>query len=149
VKTHLNFAATDLAKSAEFYSALLDAKPTKMLPDYVLFITEQPGLELALDLATSVPPTRDVHYGILVESVAEVEHAIKRLDRIGAVSSIERDETCCYANQSKVWSADPDGRRWEVYAVHEDTGQRDGLDAKCCLTDGETPSCCVTQAAGL
>lgn len=48
MKTHLNLATTDLEKSVAFYSTLLDAKPAKLLNDYALFITEQPGMELAL-----------------------------------------------------------------------------------------------------
>lgn len=121
MKTHLNLATTDLAKSVAFYSALLDAKPAKRLADYALFITDQPALELALDLRSSVRPGTDAHYGVCVESAADVETAIARLDRAGLVASIEREETCCYANQTKVWAIDPEGRRWEVYTVHEET----------------------------
>ncbi|HVA28781.1 MAG TPA: ArsI/CadI family heavy metal resistance metalloenzyme [Candidatus Baltobacteraceae bacterium] len=131
MKTHLNFATSDLAKSVEFYSTLLDAKPTKLLGDYALFITEQPGLELALDLASDVSPAHDAHYGVFVESADDVERAIARLERASFVSSIERKDTCCYANQTKVWATDPEGRRWEVYTVHEDTEERNN-DATSC-----------------
>ncbi len=79
MRTHLNLATTDLAKSVKFYSTLLDAKPTKLLGDYALFITDQPGLELAIDLTHEVSPTRDAHYGVYVESVEDVERAITRL----------------------------------------------------------------------
>jgi len=72
MKTHLNLATTDLAKSVQFYSTLLDAKPAKMLSDYALFITEQPGLELALYLRSSISPTSDAHYGICVDSIGLV-----------------------------------------------------------------------------
>lgn len=124
MKTHVNFATTDLEKSVAFYSTLLDAQPAKVRSDYALFITEQPGLELALDLDDSVSPTRDAHYGIYVETVDEVERAIERLAGAGLVASIEREETCCYAKQTKVWAIDPEGRRWEVYTVHEDAEER-------------------------
>lgn len=133
MKTHLNFATTDLEKSVAFYSTLLGAKPAKTLDDYALFITEQPGLELALDLSDeTVTPAHDAHYGIFVENAGEVEHAIKRLQAAGLASSIEREETCCYANQTKVWAKDPEGRRWEVYTVHEETEERIDADAACC-----------------
>lgn len=124
MKTHLNLATTDLEKSISFYSMLLDARPTKVLPGYALFITDEPGMELALDLRASVLPTTDAHYGIYVETVDAVENAIARLTGAGLASSIEREETCCYANQTKVWAIDPEGRRWEVYTVHEDTEDR-------------------------
>ena len=132
MKTHLNLATTDLEKSVSFYSTLLNAKPTKALADYALFITDDPGLELALDLRESVKPTLDAHFGIFVESTLEVETAIARLESAGLADSIQREDTCCYANQTKVWATDPEGRRWEVYAVHEDTEGRDNADTSCC-----------------
>ncbi|HET9030752.1 MAG TPA: ArsI/CadI family heavy metal resistance metalloenzyme, partial [Candidatus Aquilonibacter sp.] len=121
MKTHLNLATTDLAKSVSFYSVLLNTQPAKVLSDYALFITEEPGLELALDLRDAVNPTTDAHFGIYVESTEHVERAIERLEANGLVQSIEREDVCCYANQTKVWASDPDGRRWEIYTVHEDT----------------------------
>lgn len=142
MKTHLNLATTDLAKSVSFYSTLLDAKPTKMLDDYALFITDDPGLELALDLRETVSSTRDAHFGIFVNSVQEVETAIARLENANLADSIEREDTCCYANQTKVWASDPEGRRWEIYTVHEDTQDRDNADTVCCSTrDGERECC--------
>jgi len=121
MKTHLNLATSDLNKSVAFYSTLLNAKPAKVRTDYALFTLEQPGLELALDLRDTVEPTRDAHFGIYLETTDEVERAIERLESAGLAASVEREETCCYANQTKAWAVDPEGRRWEVYTVHEDT----------------------------
>jgi catechol 2,3-dioxygenase-like lactoylglutathione lyase family enzyme len=135
MKTHLNLAASDLSASVSFYSVLLDVKPIKERLDYALFIAEQPGLELALDRRTSVIATTDAHYGISVASAEDVERAIRRLEGAGLVSSVEREETCCYANQTKVWALDPDGRRWEIYTVHEDRDERDSADTTCCRSD--------------
>lgn len=134
MKTHLNLATTDLEKSISFYSVLLNAAPAKVLPDYALFITEQPGLELALDLRDSVSPTTDAHFGVYVESAGDVEGAIERLEANGLAQSIEREDTCCYANQTKVWASDPEGRRWEIYTVHEDTERRDDAETACCAS---------------
>ncbi|MGA7200821.1 MAG: ArsI/CadI family heavy metal resistance metalloenzyme [Candidatus Cybelea sp.] len=143
MKTHLNLATTDLVKSVQFYSTLLDAKPAKMLNDYALFITERPGLELALDLRSFVSPASDAHYGICVDSIEDVELAVSRLQHVGLASSIEREETCCYANQTKVWAVDPAGRRWEIYTVHQDTEERDATGSACCTTAAnESRSCC-------
>ena len=83
MKTHLNLATTDLTQSVAFYAVLLDASPAKLRDDYALFVTETPGLELALDARDSVLPTQDAHYGICVENVADVERAIARLERRG------------------------------------------------------------------
>ena len=134
MKTHLNLAVTDLAKSVDFYSQLLAAQPEKRFDDYALFVTEDPGLELALDRRPYVSPVTDTHYGICVDSAADVEHAIERLQREGLAASVEREEVCCYANQTKVWAIDPDGRRWEVYTVHEETQARDGASETCCAS---------------
>lgn len=148
MKTHLNFATTDLAKSVAFYSTLLDAAPAKIRKDYALFITDEPGLELAIDVSTDVSASQDAHYGVLVETSDEVERAIARLAHAGFASSIEREATCCYANQTKVWATDPEGRRWEVYTVHEDTDERESEAAPCC--GGPAPdngdACCLDDA---
>lgn len=142
MKTHLNLATTDLDRSVAFYSTLLAAKPVKALSDYALFITEDPGMELALDLRASVNPTTDAHFGIYVETADDVEKAIARLEAAGLASSIEREDTCCYANQTKVWAIDPEGRRWEVYTVHEETGERENAETQCCASEAGTESAC-------
>lgn len=142
MKTHLNLATTDLEKSISFYSTLLNAHPAKTLSDYALFITDDPGLELALDLRESVEPTLDAHFGIFVEYAQAVETAIARLESAGLADSIEREDTCCYARQTKVWATDPEGRRWEVYTVHEDTEERDNDDTQCYTFEDEGRACC-------
>ncbi len=141
MKTHLSFATTNLDRSIAFYTALLGAAPTKKLADYALFVVEMPGLELALDLRDRVDIGADAHYGVCVETVAEVERAIARLG--GLATSVERETTCCYANQTKVWAADPDGRRWEVYTVHAETDERGEANGACCVEDGGERSCCA------
>ena len=145
MKTHINLGTTDLDRSVSFYSRLLDAKPNKVLADYALFAIDDPGMELALDLLERVQPPADAHFGICVETVDDVERAIARLSAVGLASTVEREETCCYANQTKVWATDPEGRRWEVYTVHEDTDDRDSSDATCCVSDGAARSCCVQR----
>ena len=142
MKTHLNLATTDLDKSVSFYSVLLNVSPAKVLSDYALFITDEPGLELALDLRENVMPTTDAHFGVLVESVQDVERAIDRLQANGLAQSIEREDTCCYANQTKVWASDPEGRRWEIYTVHEDVEQRGSGHTACCSSADDGRSCC-------
>ena len=144
MKTHLNFATSDLEASVCFYSTLLDAQPVKRFGDYALFVTDEPGLELALDLRHGVHVSNDVHYGIFVDTAEEVEAAVERLASRGFAGTIEREDTCCYANQTKVWAVDPEGRRWEVYTVHEDTEIRDDLETICCpFDDDATRECCV------
>jgi catechol 2,3-dioxygenase-like lactoylglutathione lyase family enzyme len=142
MKTHLNLATSDLEKSVAFYSTLLNDRPFKHLAGYALFVTEQPGIELALDLRDSVSIGHDVHYGVVVESTGDVERAIDRLRTAGFAIDVESDETCCYARQTKVWATDPEGRRWETYTVHEETEARDDAQTTCCSTQSGERSCC-------
>lgn len=132
MKMHLNLATRDLDAAVAFYSTLLDAKPEKTLADYALFVTERPGLELALDLDANASAGPGQHFGIVVDSVDGVDAQIARLSAAGYPADVERQETCCYANQTKVWASDPEGRRWETYVVHEDTEARDDESRSCC-----------------
>ena len=72
MKMHLNLATRDLDASVAFYSTLLNAVPAKSLPDYALFITENPGLELALDLDATAIAAPGQHFGIVVESATSL-----------------------------------------------------------------------------
>ncbi|MGC1379441.1 MAG: VOC family protein [Candidatus Baltobacteraceae bacterium] len=132
MKAHISFATAHFEQSVSFYATLLRVAPVKEFDDYALFLTEDPGLELALHRAGSVDPDGDAHYGISVASVAEVERAIARLHGADIPTSVEREATCCYANQTKVWAVDPDGRRWEVYTVHEEI---EAPSRACCSDD--------------
>jgi catechol 2,3-dioxygenase-like lactoylglutathione lyase family enzyme len=132
MKMHLNLATRDVDASVAFYSTLLGATPVKTLHDYALFVTEDPGLELALDLDGEAVAGAGQHFGIVVDSSEAVEAQIERLQTAGYAIDVEREETCCYASQTKVWASDPDGRRWETYFVHEDTDVRDDAVATCC-----------------
>jgi lactoylglutathione lyase len=144
MKMHLNFATRDLAKSIAFYRTLLDAEPVKTHDDYALFVTDDPGLELALDKSSRAQAGDFAHFGIVVDSVEAVDAAIQRLGASGLTIDVERDETCCYATQTKVWAADPEGRRWEVYTVLEETETRDGSGVTCCSDrDPNAEDCCA------
>jgi catechol 2,3-dioxygenase-like lactoylglutathione lyase family enzyme len=129
MKMHLNLHTRDLERSVSFYRTLLNAQPAKHYDDYALFITEHPGLELALDLDEKANVSECAHFGIVVDSTQAVDAAIARLEAAQLPIDVEREETCCYALQTKVWSADPDGRRWEVYTVLEETEDR---EQSCC-----------------
>ncbi len=132
MKMHLNLATRDLDRSVAFYSTLLDTQPVKKLADYALFVSEQPGLELALDLDAAAQAGDGQHFGIVVDSTDAVEAQIVRLQAAGHPVDVQRDDTCCYAVQTKVWASDPEGRRWETYVVHEESEARDHADTTCC-----------------
>jgi len=81
MKMHLNLATRDLNESIAFYRILLVAEPAKHYDDYALFVTEQPGLELALDLDPETNVGEGAHYGVVVETPAEVDATIARFKR--------------------------------------------------------------------
>ncbi|GAC1552125.1 MAG: ArsI/CadI family heavy metal resistance metalloenzyme [Vulcanimicrobiaceae bacterium] len=137
MKVHLNLATRDLDASVAFYRTLLLAAPVKHYTDYALFLTDEPGLELALDFDPRTNVREGAHYGVVVENAEGVDAAIARLQQAGYPVDVETDETCCYAVQSKVWATDPDGRRWETYYVIGETEER----------DNEATSCCKPEAA--
>jgi len=132
MKVHLNLATRDLEASVAFYRTLLLSEPAKHHADYALFLTEQPGLELALDLDPETNVREGAHYGVVVESPEAVDTAIARFRAGGYAVDVETDETCCYAVQNKVWATDPDGRRWETYFVLAETAERDTEGTTCC-----------------
>src|SRR6476661_2762713 len=110
IQLALNVA--DLEKSVEFYSTLFGAQPHKRRPGYANFAIAEPPLKLVL---IEVPAeTRGQgtdhalnHLGIEVDSTADVEAGAARLRRAGMAALDERDTTCCYALQDKVWVHDP------------------------------------------
>jgi len=91
MKMHLNLATRDIDASVAFYSMLLDAKPAKKLDDYALFITEQPGLELALDVDADAEAALGQHFGIVVDSPDSVDaQSCCRTDE-----AVETGANCC------------------------------------------------------
>ncbi len=107
MKVHLNLATRDLDAAVAFYATLLDAHPVKTLPDYALFVTEQPGSSSRSTLDPSADAARGQHFGLVVDSTDAVDAQIARLHGAGYPTDVEREETCCYAKQTKVWAEIP------------------------------------------
>jgi catechol 2,3-dioxygenase-like lactoylglutathione lyase family enzyme len=147
MKTHLSLTTCDLDAGVKFYKTLLQVKPLKHYDDYALFITEDPGLELALTPSKHDINAESAHYGIAVSDAGTVDTAIERLRVAGYATDVEREETCCYAEQTKVWTVDPDGRHWEVYTVLEEAAVQDDQRSTCCADENATPCCCNGASA--
>ncbi len=126
---HLSLDVPDLDRAVAFYRELFGAEPAKRKPDYAKFELADPPVALALNSSTRAGLS---HLGIRHESSAEVEQASERLQGSGLVTLDERDTTCCYARQDKVWVQDPAGNRWEVYTVLEDVEEKRDPDSACC-----------------
>ena len=62
------------------------------------------------------------HLGVEDLGIDAVEAEQADLAEAGLASVEERDTTCCYAQQDKFWvQGAPNGERWEIYIVLEDS----------------------------
>ena len=111
----------DLQESIAFYTRLLGTEPAKVKPGYANFAVADPALKLVLIENPGRGGSLN-HLGVEVVDTDTVDTEQTRLAAVGLASVDERDSTCCYAKQDKFWvEGAPDGERWEVYTVLEDS----------------------------
>jgi hypothetical protein len=111
----------DLGESIAFYSKLFGTGPAKVRPGYANFAIAEPPLKLVL-LQNPGQGGSLNHLGVEVAGTDVVEAEQARLAEAGLAAVQERDTTCCYARQDKFWvSGAPNGERWEIYTVLEDS----------------------------
>jgi catechol 2,3-dioxygenase-like lactoylglutathione lyase family enzyme len=142
---HLSLDVPDLDGAVAFYSELFGREPAKQKPGYAKFELADPPVALALQQANRPALS---HLGIRVATTGEVDGAGTRLRQSGLVTLDERDTSCCYARQDKVWVADPAGNRWEIYTLLEDVDddhQHEHSTSPACCTPiaGEAAACCT------
>jgi catechol 2,3-dioxygenase-like lactoylglutathione lyase family enzyme len=141
----------DLDDSISFYSKLFGTEPAKVRPGYANFAIADPPLKLILMENRGRGGSLN-HLGVEVGDTRTVETEQARLAGAGLVSVEERDTTCCYARQNKFWvQGAPDGERWEIYTVLEDSatfwgrdGSRSWEAAEAAVQPGPAPTaqCC-------
>jgi len=132
----------DLDASIAFYSQLFGSEPAKTKPGYANFAIAEPPLKLIL-IENPGQGGSINHLGVEVADTAAVDDEQTRLAETGLVSVDERDTTCCYARQDKFWvEGAPNGERWEIYTVLEDSETFAGAEEQgsgCCgTTDQES-----------
>ena len=111
----------DLEQSIAFYTNLFGTEPAKVKPGYANFAVAEPALKLVLIENPGRGGSLN-HLGVEVTDTDTVDSEQRRLALAGLASVDERDSTCCYAKQDKFWvEGAPNGERWEVYTVLEDT----------------------------
>ncbi|MBW2242832.1 MAG: VOC family protein [Deltaproteobacteria bacterium] len=120
MRVQLALNVKDLDEAVEFYSKLFDVEVNKRKPGYANFAIDKPPLKLVL-FENPDADERLNHLGVEVFDDADVHAATDRLKSAGLVDSVEDEQTCCYANQNKVWAVDPQGARWEYYRIIEDS----------------------------
>ena len=120
MRVQLALNVENLDEAVDFYSKLFGAEVNKREPGYANFSIEEPPLKLVL-FENPGADERLNHLGVDVFSDEDVHAATDRLKAAGMADKVEDEETCCYAQQNKVWSIDPQGMRWEWYRIIRDT----------------------------
>jgi hypothetical protein len=152
-RMHVHVAVHDLNRSIGFYSALFDAAPIVVKPDYAKWMLDDPRVNFAI--STRGREKGLDHLGIQVESKTELAEVYARLRKAGGAVIDQGETTCCYAKSEKSWIDDPTGISWETFhttgesTVYGDgTGEREARIAhekSCCAPQAETlaaKACC-------
>jgi catechol 2,3-dioxygenase-like lactoylglutathione lyase family enzyme len=119
-RVQLALRVSDLEASIAFYRSLFGVEPAKRRPGYANFVVTEPPLKLVLIEGEAGQPTVMDHFGVEVETTDQVGVATARLSELGLFTEVEKDTTCCYAVQDKVWVHGPGAEPWEVYTVKAD-----------------------------
>lgn len=139
-RVHLSLPTAHLSAARAFYTALFGEGPDKSRPGMVRFAPA--GVPVSLNLHEEggpvTVPNNMSHMGLRTDS-AGVSAAIGRLRSVGTPVLEASAELCCHAVQDKVWAADPDGRRWEVYTILDDVP---GSATGCPTVSPSRPLCC-------
>jgi len=147
----------DLDASIGFYGKLFGTGPAKVKPGYANFAIADPPLKLILIENPGQGGSLN-HLGVEVADTDAVDAEQQRLAQVGLASIDERDTTCCYARQNKFWiQGTPNGERWEIYTVLEDSqtfwGQDNGeswakVEASLDLAASESEAAGGSQCCG-
>lgn len=139
-RLQLALNVNDLEESIAFYSTLFGAEPAKRKPGYANFAITEPPLKLVL-IENPGRGGSVNHLGVEVEDSGRVDAEHQRLGAAGFAATEERESTCCYAKQDKFWVENaPNGERWEVYTVLEDSETFSET-----VTDGD--ACCGNEVS--
>jgi catechol 2,3-dioxygenase-like lactoylglutathione lyase family enzyme len=134
-RVQLALNVDDLDEAITFYSKLFGTPPAKRRDGYANFAVANPPLKLVLLENAGQGGTLN-HLGVEVESTDAVDAEQTRLAAAGLASIDERGTTCCYAKQDKFWVENaPNGERWEIYTVLEDSATFFSANA-------DDPACC-------
>jgi catechol 2,3-dioxygenase-like lactoylglutathione lyase family enzyme len=144
-RMHVHVSVQDLQQSIGFYSALFDAEPAVVKPDYAKWMLDDPRVNFAISTRGREPGLD--HLGIQVEDKTELHEVYARLRKAGG-TVIEQGETaCCYAQSEKSWIDDPAGIAWETFhTTGENTDYGDGTGEREARV-AHAKAYCVSQAA--
>ncbi|MCW7540995.1 VOC family protein [Aquabacterium sp. A7-Y] len=130
-RIHVSLNVTDLVRSMYFYMHFFGVEPSKVRDGYAKFDLQDPPINFSIN-ENPLDTRNQGHLGIQVKSTCVVQEMYERLQRENFKLITEDGTECCYAVQTKLWVADPDGNRWEVFVTTEpDAEQGCGPDCIC------------------
>lgn len=143
-RLQLALNVADLEKAIEFYTGMFGVTVNKRKPGYANMIIQNPPVKLVL-FENPGEANRVNHLGVEVFDDSTIGAAAERLKAADIEHRVEEKKVCCFAEQNKVITHDPDGSMWEVYRVLEDaetfygdSEQVKESDSACCADQG----CC-------
>ena len=140
MKTHLSINVSNVVDSIGFYKRMFGIEPVKVRSDYAKFDIVNPPLNFTMNQRDFIEGGSLSHLGLQVESTDEVLQMTERWANNGLVTLEEMKTDCCYALQDKTWVQDPDGNRWEVFTVFENTEGKENAASTCCSPATEAVS---------
>lgn len=131
-RIHIGLNTIHFNEALDFYRKFFGAEPTKQREGYAKFELDAPPVNFTLNETKKVDPFQRLnHLGIQVKNSQEVNEAEERLNHLGWETLVEKNTSCCYAVQDKVWVKDPDGNPWETFVVHKDD-ENSNASKTCC-----------------
>jgi len=130
---HVHLNVTDIDANIRFYTELFAAAQSVRKPDYAKWMLEDPRVNFAISNTGNAPGID--HLGIQVDSEDELAALGRRLDAAGGTVVPEDAAVCCYAQSDKLWTADPQGTRWESFHTIGESPAYYAAQAPC-ATDG-------------
>ena len=144
-RMHVHVAVENLGQSIGFYSALFDAQPAVIKPDYAKWMLDDPRVNFAISTRGRQPGLD--HLGIQVENEDELHEVYARLRKAGGTVIEQGETSCCYAKSEKSWIDDPAGISWETFhTTGESIDYGDGTGERVARVAHEK-SCCAPRAA--
>ena len=113
-RLHIGLKVDDIGTGVDFYTRLFGSEPTLQRSDYAKWMLDDPRVNFSIDTHGDDPPG-SAHYGIQVETMAELEHARDHVDSADLPRADQNDLVCGYQLQHKSWVTDPHGLKWEVF----------------------------------
>jgi glyoxalase/bleomycin resistance protein/dioxygenase superfamily protein len=137
VRPYIELDVSSLDRSVDFYSVLMNSRPTWHDRTAARFNLVDPPLTLLLNEEPGAVG-RDGHLGVQLKYITDIAAARERLEANKiAVDLEEANTSCCFSVANKVWVSDPDKNLWELYVLLEENTSEVRCGSSCaCESSG-------------